>query len=270
MNPSNVRRNLKLFSKQREIVEFAMNFKDHFSKHAGDYARARPRYPQSLFEYLAGLCVQTTLAWDCGTGNGQAALGLAPWFEKIVATDASGEQLAQAPRHARIEYLQAPAERTPFAPHSCDLITVAQALHWFDSGAFFSEARRVLKKDAVIAVWSYERSRISPEVDAVIEHYYTDIVGQDWPPERKLVAEGYRTIEFPFKEIAPPAFRMELQWTRDEYLDYLYSWSATRRYLQRTGRNPLELISGELKTAWPDAARLNVTWPINMRIGRNG
>lgn len=244
-----------------------MEFKDHFSKHADAYARARPHYPEALFEYLATLCNRRILAWDCGTGNGQAALGLAPWFEKIIATDASGEQLAEAPRHPRVEYLQSPAERTPFASGSCDLITVAQALHWFDIPAFFSEARRVLKEDGVLAAWSYELSRISPRIDTVIEHYYTDIVGPDWPPERKLVAAGYRGLGFPFTEIAAPEFRMELHWTRDQYLDYLYSWSATQRYLKRTGHNPLQLIYDELKSAWNDNTRLTVTWPINMRVG---
>jgi ubiquinone/menaquinone biosynthesis C-methylase UbiE len=247
-----------------------MHFKDHFSKHAGDYARARPHYPQSLFEYLATLPAQRTAAWDCATGNGQAALGLAPYFEKIIATDASAEQLALATPHPRIEYRQTPAEHTPFAPRSFNLITVAQALHWFDTVAFFEEARRVLKEDGVIAVWSYELSRISPEIDAVTGRYYTDIVGPDWPPERALVADGYRTLEFPFTEIAAPEFRMELQWTCEEYLDYLYSWSATQRHIKRTGRNPLEPIYGEFKSVWPDDVRLTVTWPINMRTGRSG
>jgi len=243
-----------------------MDFKDHFSKHAGAYARARPNYPPALFEYLASLCAHRTLAWDCATGNGQAALGLAPWFEKILATDASAEQLAQAAAHPRIEYRQATAERSPLAAESCDLITVAQALHWFDMPAFFKESRRVLNKDGTLAVWSYELSRITPAVDAVVGRYYTEIVGPDWPPERKLVADGYRTLEFPFAEIRPPEFRMELQWTCEEYLNYLYSWSATQRYLKRSGHNPLELIYDELKSAWGENIRL-VTWPINMRIG---
>lgn len=243
-----------------------MDFKDHFSKHAGDYARARPHYPPALFEYLASLCAQRTLAWDCATGNGQAALGLTPWFEKIIATDASPEQLGQALPHPRVEYLQTTAERSPFAAQSFDLITVAQALHWFDRAAFFGEARRVLKKDGVLAAWSYELSRVSPAVDAVIGRYYTDIVGPDWPPERRLVADGYRTIEFPFGEIAPPEFRMELQWTCEEYLDYLRSWSATQRYLKRTGRNPLELIYDGLGSAWGSKKRA-VIWPINIRVG---
>lgn len=244
-----------------------MDFKDHFSKHASAYARARPNYPSSLFEYLASLCGHRTLAWDCATGNGQAALGLAPWFEKVIATDASAEQLAQAAPDPRIEYRQAPAEHSPCTAQSCDLITVAQALHWFNIPAFFAEARRALKKDGVLAVWSYELSRITPAVDAVVGRYYTEIVGPDWPPERKLVADGYRTLEFPFAEVPIPEFHMELNWTCAEYLDYLYSWSATQRYIKRAGRNPLELIYYDLKSAWGDNTRL-VTWPINMRVGK--
>ncbi len=266
-SPLNRTRNLKRFdSKEKGVVKYGMNFKDHFSKHAGNYARARPHYPPALFEYLAALCREQTLAWDCGTGNGQAATGLIPYFEKIIATDASTEQLAQTRPHPRIEYLHAPAEHSPFAAQSFDLISVAQALHWFDIPAFFAEARRVLKKGGVLAAWSYELSCISPEIDAVIQHYYMDIVGPDWPSERRLVAEGYRTIEFPFNEITMPEFRMELEWSRDEYLDYLRSWSATQRYMKRTGNNPLELINDALKSAWGDETRL-VTWPINMRVG---
>lgn len=254
--------------KAKGIVESAMNFKDHFSKHAGDYARARPHYPRELFEYLASLCKRTTLAWDCGTGNGQAALGLAPYFEKIIATDASSEQLAQASPHPRIEFRQTPAEQTPFTPQSFDLAIAAQALHWFDIPAFFAEARRVLKQEGVLAVWSYELSRISQAIDAVVLHYYEAIVGSDWPPERRMVADGYRTLEFPFAEITPPAFHMQAQWTLDEYLDYLYSWSATQLYLKRTGNNPLELIHDSLAKAWgrPEKKRM-VAWPINMRVG---
>lgn len=248
-----------------------MDFKDHFSKHAGDYARTRPHYPRELFEYLASLRDERALAWDCGTGNGQAALGLAPWFEKIIATDASSEQLSQAPQHPRVEYLHIPAEHTPFPPLTFDLVVAAQALHWFDIPAFFMEARRVLKKDGVLAAWSYELSAVSQSVDAVTMHYYTEIVGPDWPPERKLVADGYRSIEFPFAELAAPRLRMEQSWTLGEYLGYLYSWSATQRYLRRTGRNPLELIYERFRGAWgrPDTKR-TVTWPINMRVGRTG
>jgi ubiquinone/menaquinone biosynthesis C-methylase UbiE len=249
-----------------------MDNKNHFSEHAGDYARARPNYPQALFEYLASLCAAQTRAWDCGTGNGQAALGLAPLFAEIIASDASDAQLAEAPRHPRIEYLQCPAERTPFASRSFDLVTVAQALHWFDMEAFFNEARRVLKKDGVLAAWSYELSRISSPVDAVILHYYTDILGADWPPEREHVVDSYRNIRFPFREIAAPTFRpvfqMEQRWSMHEYLDYLYSWSATQRYLKRTGHNPLELIRAELTAAWGEAtAARTVIWPLNMRVG---
>jgi ubiquinone/menaquinone biosynthesis C-methylase UbiE len=245
-----------------------MNFKDHFSKHAGHYARARPHYPPELFEYLSTLCAEKKLAWDCGTGNGQAALGLTPWFEKIIATDPSAEQLEHAAPHPHIEYRQVSAERTVFPVQSFDLIVAAQALHWFDIPAFFAEARRVLKKGGLLAAWSYELSRISPAVDAVVLHYYENIIGADWPPERKLVADGYRYIEFPFTEITAPVFHMQLQWTMDEYLDYLYSWSATQRYLQRTGRNPLELIYDSLSAAWgKPKTKQNVTWPLNMRVG---
>jgi ubiquinone/menaquinone biosynthesis C-methylase UbiE len=170
--------------------------------------------------------------------------------------------------HPYIEYRQVSAERTAFPAQFFDLIVAAQALHWFDIPAFFVEARRVLKKGGLLAAWSYELSRISPAIDAVVLHYYENIIEPDWPPERKLVADGYRSIEFPFAEVTPPEFRMQLQWTCEEYLDYLHSWSATQRYLQRTGRNPLELIYDSLSTAWGESkTKRTITWPLNMRIG---
>jgi SAM-dependent methyltransferase len=245
-----------------------MSFKDYFSGHARDYALARPTYPKELFVYLASLCTARQLAWDCGTGNGQAAVDLAEHFTRIIASDASAEQLRQAVAHEQIEYRHTPAEQTPFAAQSFDLITVAQALHWFDIPAFFREAKRVLKTRGVLAVWSYESCSINAPVDAVVGRYYNDIIGADWPPERKLVAEGYSSIEFPFAEIKPPAFNMHVSWTLDHFLGYLDSWSATRRYQQRTQENPLDLIRNELSEAWgTNATARVVTWSLNIRVG---
>ena len=152
---------------------------------------------------------------------------------------------------------------------SVDLVTVAQALHWFDLPRFYAEVRRVARPDGIIAVWCYQLHTITPEVDAIVERYYADIVGADWPPERRLVEEGYRTLAFPFDELAPPPFQMVHRWDMSHVLGYLGSWSATQRYQKRTGADPLDLIQGELATAWGDPEKTrDVTWPLHLRVGR--
>src|SRR5438045_1897140 len=190
-----------------------MTFKDYFSQHAGAYARHRPHYPPELFEYLASLPTERHLAWDCGTGNGQAAVGLAPYFERVIATDASADQLANAFPHEKVTYRVAIAGSAGLDPGSVDLITVAQALHWFDLEAFFEEVRRTLKPGGAIAVWAYALCRITPALDAIVDRFYFETVGPYWPKERKLVDDGYRSLVFPFNEIEPPTFAIELPWT---------------------------------------------------------
>lgn len=246
-----------------------MTFIDRFGGHARDYARFRPVYPPALYTYLAGLVAQRGLAWDCATGSGQAALGLVDHFARVTATDASREQIAAATPHPRIEYRAAPAERSGFAAASVDLVTVAQALHWFDVDAFYTEVRRVVKPGGVLAAWCYGLTRIAPDLDGVVDRYYRDIVGPYWPAERRHVDDQYRSIAFPFEDIAAPAFRMEQRWTLDEFLGYLATWSATQRYRETHGENPLELIRAPLARAWgEDSAPRVVGWPLHLRIGR--
>lgn len=246
-----------------------MAFKDHFGGHAQDYARFRPTYPAALYTYLAGLAPARELAWDCATGSGQAALGLAVHFAHVVATDASAGQIAAAAAHPTIEYRVAPAEHSGLASANADLVTVAQALHWFDLDAFYAEVRRVLKPDGVIAAWCYALMRISPKVDAVIDRYYREIVGPHWPPERAHVDAHYRTLAFPFTEAVAPPFRMDTRWTLDEFIGYLDTWSATQRYVQANGTHPLEQIREPLAWAWgADRAARTIVWPLHLRIGR--
>jgi SAM-dependent methyltransferase len=222
-------------------------FKDHFSGHADRYGAFRPTYPSELFSYLASLSPAHDLAWDCATGNGQAALALIPFFGRVVATDASSRQVAQALPNERIEYLVATAERTPLPDASVNLVTVAQALHWFDLAAFYAEVKRVTRPGGILAAWCYELHEITPEVDLVISRLYFDILGDDWPPERRLVEEGYRTIPFSFDEIEPPRFSMVAQWDLDRLLGYLGTWSAVVRHRDRCGSDPLDQIRANLK-----------------------
>jgi SAM-dependent methyltransferase len=246
-----------------------VTFPDHFSKLAGGYSRFRPGYPDALFEYLASQCARHELAWDAGTGNGQAAVGLARHFRRVIATDASAEQLAHAERNPRIEYRLAQESPPDLSAQSVDLVSAAQAAHWFDLETFYAEARRVLRPDGVIAVWTYVLPRTTPEIDQILDRYYRDIVGPYWPPERRHVDSGYDDLPFPFAELEAPPLAMNEQWDCARFLGYLGTWSATARFREAHGRDPLELIAAELRIAWRDPERLrSVTWPLAMRIGR--
>ena len=245
-------------------------FHDHFSKVAKRYADFRPHYPAALFDYLATLVQRSSLVWDCACGNGQATLDLATRFDRVVATDASQEQIASATPHPNVEYRLAPAEQSGLPDASVALITAAQALHWFDLERFYAEAKRVLSPAGVLAVWAYGVDEVEGDaVNQLVQEYYSNTVGPYWPPERKLVEEGYRTIQFPFAEITAPTFRMETRWTLDQLLGYFSTWSATNRYIKANGRNPLGPLSAELSRVWGDANSPRfVVWPLSLRAGR--
>jgi SAM-dependent methyltransferase len=242
-------------------------YRDLFSRDPSAYAEYRPRYPEELFRWLASLPSRQALAWDAGTGNGQAAAALAAWFDRVVATDASANQLSQAIAHPRVEYRVA-REEAALAPHSVDLVTVAQALHWFDRPQFWKEVERVLGPGGVVAVWCYELQQVTPAIDAVITHFYRDVVGQYWTPERKLVETGYRGVEFPFTELTPPRFSMTAMWTLEQELGYVGTWSAVGRARRATGCDPVEQLIPQLEAVWPPGARLRIEWPLSVRAGR--
>jgi SAM-dependent methyltransferase len=242
-------------------------FKDHFSKQAADYAKFRPRYPQKLFDYLGSIAPSRQVAWDCGTGNGQAAVGLASVFDYIIATDASERQIANAQSHEKVDYHVAPAENSGIEAETLDLIMVAQALHWFDLRRFYGEVRRVLKNNGVFAASAYNLLHVDPAVDAIVNRYYYDVVGPFWPPERKLV-EQFADLRFPFREVDAPKFEMTAQWNLDHLRGYLQTWSSTQRFIAAKGSDPLEQITDELRAAWGDSRKIrNVTWPLVLRIG---
>jgi len=248
----------------------SQSFHDHFSGVANRYADFRPHYPVALFDYLATLVPAQSAVWDCACGNGQATLDLAARFTRVIATDASKEQIASATPHPKIEYRVAPAEQSGLAASSVALVTVAQALHWFDFDRFYAEVKRVLTPNGVFAAWAYGVIVVQgDEVNRLALDYYENTVGPYWPPERKLVEEGYRTIPFPFTEIAPPEFRMETNWTLEQLLGYFSTWSATNRYIKANGRNPLEPLAASLKRVWGDVnSPRQIVWPLSMRVGR--
>lgn len=242
-------------------------FRDHFSDVAGAYAAYRPHYPAELFAWLASIAPGRALALDTGTGSGQAALGLAAHFDHVVATDASAEQVAHAVRHRRISYKVALAQATGMEPGSVDLVTAATAAHWFDHAAYHAEVRRVLRPQGVLAVWSYGYARISPDVDRVLETILEHVAAY-WPLERSHIDSGYRDLPFPFPDLEnAPMFQCRMDWTAQQMLAYLGTWSAVRQARKVLGSDPLAEHASVLQAAWGDAKR-EVVWPLMMRVGR--
>ena len=246
-----------------------MSFIDLFSRDAGSYAAFRPRYPAALFAALAATVSRHEAAWDAGTGNGQAAVALADHFTHVVATDASAAQIAAAKAHDRVEYRVARAEASGLGDESIDLVTVAQALHWFDIPVFFAEARRVLRPDGVVAVWTYGLMSIDPAIDQIIDDFENRKVGPYWPGERQLVDTGYRTIDFPFDELSLPAFVIEQSMTLDTLDGYVRTWSSVARYVKANGGDPVAPFMAEIAQWWGDRAKARkVCFPVTVRAGR--
>ena len=248
-----------------------MQFEDFFSTGSADYAQFRPRYPAKLFGYLAELAPDLSRAWDCATGSGQAATGLACFFDSVTATDASEKQIASAEGNERIEYRVAAADRSGLEAHSVSLVTVAQALHWLDVDLFYREVRRVLRPSGVFAVWCYNLCRVSPAIDALVENYYRETVGPYWDAARHLVEAGYATIPFPFIELETPAFEMKANWSLDHLLGYVGTWSATRNFIAARGFDPVRPLADQLAPLWgKGAVTRTVRWPLRMRAGKSG
>ena len=247
------------------------NFKDNFSAQSKEYSFSRPTYPDDLFRFLSDVTKSHQLAWDCATGNGQAAIGLCKYFDKVIASDASEKQIQNKFERKNIQYCVFPAEKADIPNNSVDLVTVAQALHWFDFERFYSETRRVAKKDVIIAVWSYKMHKISPEIDKISDrlNFGGDILGDYWAKEVRYPKEDYKTIPFPFEEITTPTFTISTEWNLNQLLSYLDTWSAVRKYRSENKAEPLELIKNELKPYWKDDfEKKSVTWEINLRAGR--
>jgi len=241
---------------------------DHFSTQSSDYVKYRPTYPEKLFDWLAAKAASTDTAWDCACGSGQATLYLATRFKQVVGSDLSRSQLNCAPHRPNIEWRVAHAEDSGLEGNSVDLITVAQALHWFDLRSFWQEVRRVGKYNGLIAVWSYGVFEIGNlEVKNVCNKFYDETVGPYWPPERKIVEAGYGSLDFPFQEIQSPSYKIEVSWNLDQLIGYFSSWSATTRYKVATGNDPLPALREQL-AAYLGHERVDLHWPISLRVGR--
>ena len=247
----------------------SFRFEDHFSGHSAQYAQNRPNYPDEIYAYLASITPGHSLAWDWGTGNGQAAIGLAKYFDRVYATDASPEQISHAYPHEKVSYHAEPAERVSLPASSADLVTVAVAIHWFNFDEFYREVKRVLKPDGVLAAWTYSFPEISSDIDPLINQYYYEVLNGYWPERIHYLEEEYKTLPFPFEEIASPVFVMKAKWNVNQFAGFLDSWSATQRYKAQKGRHPLEVIWPQLLEAWGDENEPRpVRWPLHFRIGR--
>lgn len=245
------------------------DFKDHFSGHAADYAAHRPHYPPALFEWLSENSPGHRLAWDCACGSGQAAVALAGHFEQVVASDASARQIEFALPHPKVSYRTEKAEHSAFEAGSVDLLTVAQAWHWFDHGAFKREAERVLMPEGLMAVWAYPLATIDEAVDALVFDLYERQLGPYWPPERAYIERAYSDLKMPWPELDAPRFEMTARWNLAALLGYIGTWSALRRCVAREQRDPLEAMRGDLATAWGDPGQeKSVRWPLILKVSR--
>jgi SAM-dependent methyltransferase len=240
--------------------------KDRFSSHAREYAAFRPTYPGELYDFIFRHLNHFTAAWDAGTGNGQVARELARKFMSVMATDISPQQLKNAYPASNIFY-SLTGEKTPFPDDTFDLITVAQAIHWFDVSQFYTEVRRVAKRNAILAVWGYGLLSIAPEIDPRLRHFYTEVVGPYWDKERRLVDEHYSTLSFPFDELKPPAFQFSFRWTLEEFQGYLATWSSVQKYKREQGINPVESFIEEIRPSWKEETQ-TVSFPLFLRMGK--
>lgn len=245
-----------------------MKTKDYFSSHAGIYAAFRPSYPKALYDFIFSHLSGKTTAWDCATGNGQVAQYLCQHFGKVYATDISQQQLDQAFRAPNIFYSVSPAEKTSFADHQFDLITVAQALHWFDPSSFYREVQRTGKPGSLLAVWGYANLTVDTAIDKLFYDFYENTVGPYWDEARKLVENEYRDIPFPFEQIPAPRFHIQVKWTRDQFCGYLTSWSATQKFIRTHQENPVVAFRESLAPYWKPDEQKNVTFPVFMKLGR--
>lgn len=241
--------------------------KDNFSQQAALYAAFRPTYPPELFQYLNILVGYRQCAWDCGTGNGQVAAVLANHFKEVYATDISEKQINHAVPKPNIFYSVQPAERTLFSNEQFDLVTVAQAIHWFKFHEFYDEVKRTLKPGGILAVIGYGLMETSGKVNELIRHFYKNVTGCYWDAERNYIDEEYTTIPFPFNEVTTPAFEMEYRWSIEQLSGYLSTWSSVQHYISKNNTDPVTLLNEQLKQAWGDETLKKFTFKILLRVG---
>jgi SAM-dependent methyltransferase len=242
-------------------------FQDHFSGHASDYARYRPVYPRALYAAIRGVASGGTV-WDAGCGNGQASLGLAEFFDRVIATDPSAEQVAQAGSNPRVEYRVEPGESPTLKDGQADAVTVFQALHWFDFQRFHQAVRRVAKSGAPVLAFMYDVARVSPEIDIILNRSFRDQVGlrRYWPGDRRYVDSHYASIPWHFEPLEFPLFTMEMRWSLDDMIGYLSTWSAHNRSIAAGEPDLLPGLREELNALWTEPRP--VLWTLHRLAGR--
>ncbi len=245
------------------------NFKDYYSRQAEEYSKYRPAYPDELFEFLNSISIGHDIAVDCATGSGQAAKGLANYFKEVIALDASEAQIKNAHPVSNVKYKIAKAEDTGLEDETADLVTIATAIHWIDDEVFFDEVKRILKKGGVIAVWTYStKCEIDPEIDNLVNSFSERVLEEHWDIGIKKIG-SFEEMNFPFEKIPSPNFEIKREWTREEYLNYIYTWSSTHNYIETHNSNPIDLLRDEIKYLWNDKDKKEVIWRIQMKAGRN-
>ena len=243
--------------------------KDLFSKQSDLYARYRPTYPKKLYDYILSFVREKNTAWDCATGNGQAAVVLADQFKKVIATDISAAQIEKATKKENIEYIVCAAESTPFTKNTFDLVTIAQAYHWIKWKEFRNEVRRVCKNEAVIAVWMYySHTTGDKRVDNAVRDFYENVTKPYWDYERRFVEEKYATVEFDYELLPVKNFKTTLEWHREDLLGYISSWSAVQKYSKVNGHSPIPIIEEKIKQLWEEGEVKKVIFPIYLKLGR--
>jgi ubiquinone/menaquinone biosynthesis C-methylase UbiE len=243
--------------------------KDNFSQQAATYANFRPSYPQILYDFILQHVDNQGVVWDCATGNGQAAKALAAHFKQVYATDMSAKQVENAVQKPNITYDIQPAEYTNFPPQYFDLITVAQAAHWFNFDKFYAEVRRVAKPQATIAIWGYGMSSLdNPTVDALFQHFYKVITHPYWDKERAYVDAHYKTLPFPFQEIETPNFTIKMTWDLQAIEGYLNSWSAVQHFIRQEGYNPVDNFMTEIRQFWTENETQTVRFPVFLKLAK--
>lgn len=243
---------------------------DLFSAVSAGYAAFRPRYPRQLFEFIASVAPRRDRAWDCGAGSGQATADLTEWFDHVVATDVSEEQIAAGPRREKIAWIVATAEAPPLRSGSIDAIVVAQALHWFDFERFFAAVRQVAARDAVLVAWTYEAGQMDGEIGVALRRFTFETMGPYWPAQRRHVDEAYRTIPFPFERVPAPELRLEDRWPLERLAGFMRTWSAVARYRKtHIDDDPVATVERELGALWGDVATARpIVWPMVLMAGR--
>lgn len=241
-----------------------------FTQGGQAYARHRPDYPPELAATLAQLVAQPRVALDVGCGNGQLTVQLAQHVDQVIGIDPSQDQIDHAESRANIRYLCAPAEQLPLPDQSVDLITAAQAAHWFDMPAFCAEVQRVARPGAVVALITYGVLHVDdPEIDRIVQGFYTRVIGPYWPAERRHVENGYRELYFPFRELEVPAMAIRRRWDLQELVGYVGTWSAVKAAERVLGSSAMLEFGQRLEQVWGHAdVKRGITWPLAVRAGR--